>query len=295
MSFPITLADTAIVVPFGQKVTGSSANLKNPFRTGMRVTEIRFRITSMNGTDTAIISAVAGLRCRFNVGKIPISDYVHLWNFDKVIDSTYVFNPALSGTTYALSNGGIDIIAVWRPITPIYVPQGGFLEPQFFNTGENSGTGSFTVNIIYLAYPTKELPRSVTYPWICSWVGDSVLLNADATDQSDRTDLRNPFDEPIKVKKLIFRNWHNSLAYETSATLQWALLRLTDHNGLAIVRDRTPIGVVVNHTDFSWNLSGTIAPNGYWIARLDELFSNINQSVNWRPYLSLVGEREVRL
>jgi hypothetical protein len=268
---PIILNDS-ITIPANAKRSPTGIGLQNPFQEWIQIDSIRI-VTAQVATNSPdqINSSV---RVRFMLGNVPITDYVHLSCLHGTQDNKWVLD------------------------TPIYVPPRGFLVPDLWNSNEwNAGTA--TVEVTYYARIVRNPPRRFKVPWICGFVTAPLDGGSDVIVNSKATDLRNPFDDTISVKRFVGRVSSSGLSANNSALLRFSYLNVSmfDHQRRIVVPGRVPFGTLFNVNDSTWTAPANLPSRGYYIATLNAALSHFSSSQNPRIFvmISMVGEHEVTL
>lgn len=187
----------------------------------------------------------------------------------------------------------------WKLPTPLYVPKGGVLSPEFLNRAASTQT----VRMLYhVRQATGPVPQKMNVPWVAMWRGIARSGATDTADQSRQSDLLNPHAAPLNVERFTGRImdtggalFDNEAAAIPSIT-RYSLLRMFSSDGKIIVRDRTPWASVFNLADMTWRAKGVLGPKEWVIAYLDELLSGVvypsGGASNYVPVIAMVGHRE---
>lgn len=270
---PVVLNDS-IIVPANTKVGPSGIGLQNPFQEWIKIDSVRIVTAPINATPDKFNSSV---RVRFMLGNVPITDYVHLSCLHGTQDNKWVFD------------------------TPLYVPPRGFLVPDLWNSNE-WGAGTATIQVTYYARMAKEGPPKdgkIKVPWACEFVSPALQGGADITLNSKPTDLRNPFDDTIAVKRFIGRISSSALSANNAGLLRFQYLTasLFDHQRRIVVPGTPPFGTLFNVNDSTWTSPANLPGHGYYIVTLNAALSSFSSSLSPPIYVmvSLVGEHEVSI
>ncbi len=278
------LLQASFTLPPGQQLGPLTEGLRNPLRTAMWVDEIRFRVGAGSASD-----AVRDIRARFTLRGRPISNWVHLWGFSRLFDPTNSLVPVFDK-------------AIWRPREPIYVGASDYLTVQLWNSNESGAGATQTAQISYAGRsiaPGAPPPTTLWLPWVCEWLGTPRAFGSDyVTEQSKASDLRNVTGLPLRVQSLIGR-----MRFATSPTdgdihqtmYRYASVRIVDDAARTIVRDKTPFGHLFDSSDKSLPMHSMLAADGYYIVQYDAQFAAIAGAGTAQPYISMVGDREIRL
>lgn len=266
---PIILNDT-ISVPANTKRAPTGIGLQNPFQEGILIDAIRI-CTAPNAVPDRFNSSV---RVRFNLDSQVIGDYTHLSCLHGTQDNKWVLD------------------------TPLYVPPRGYLTPDLWNTNEWA-QGTASIEVTYYARKTFERPHKIKVPWFCQYTTPGFDGGTNLTMISKATDLRNPGDTPINIRRFVGRVSSSSLSANNSALLRFNYLQVQmyDHQRRIVVRDKTPFGTLFNVNDSTWQSPATLPPRGYYIVTLTANVSPLSTSQSPLMYamVSMIGEREVIL
>lgn len=266
---PVILNDT-ITVPANTKISPTGIGLQNPFQVGLLIDAIRIVTVPVAVPD----SFNSSVRVRFMLDNVPITDYTHLSCLHTTVSNKWVLD------------------------TPLYVPPRGYLVPDLWNSNEwNVGTA--TIQVTYYCRKTFERPTKIKVPWVCEFVTPAMDGGANITVVSKPTDLRNPFEDAITVKRFMGRVSSSGLSANNSALLRFQYLAVSmfDHQRRIVVRDKTPFGALFNVNDSSWQAPARMPGHGYYIVNMNATLASLSSSQSPRMYtmISLVGEHEVTL
>lgn len=266
---PIVLNDT-ITIPANSKRSPTGIGLQNPFQDWIQIDSIRI-LTQPSSVPDQFNSSV---RVRFMLGNVPLTDYVHLSCLHGTQDNKWVFD------------------------TPIYVPPRGFLVPDLWNSNEWVA-GTAVIEVTYFARIVRNPPRKFKVPWVCEFVTAPLDGGTDLIINSKATDLRNPFDDTVVVKRFVGRVSSSSLSAANGALLRFSYLTVSmyDHQRRIVVPGKVPFGTLFNVNDSTLTAPANLPPRGYYIVTLNAALSNFSASQSPRIFvmISMVGEHEVTL
>lgn len=294
---PIILHGTASVTANAVRGVDDETTLKNPLRAWTQINGIRFLMT----TASIFRFSTAATRVRLHIGKHYLTHgFVPLWLLGRVIDDFRERDGAVAAA----------VSVYWRFPSPLYIPPGEYLVPEFYGQNYLDGTalGSQTVRVQYLA---RELPEGVrppdeiTIPWVAPYIPASIAAGA-AADlvNSNEADLVNPHREVLAVDRFIGRilvNTYDPINYadpttvnvNTRAYSDLTTVRMEDSAGHIIVRDPTPFGALFSVIDRSWEVRGTLLrPNGYITAYVEYDYS-ATVTGTLQPHIAMHGRRVI--
>lgn len=270
LQLPFVLNDT-ISVPANTKREPTGIALQNPLQDGLLIDSIRI-VTAPTATPDSFNSSV---RVRFKLGNVPITDFTHL--------------SCLHSTQHNK----------WILDTPLYVPPRGYLVPELWHSNE-WGVGTASIEVTYFARRTVERPTKITVPWVCEYTTPGIDGGTDnQIFTSKATDLRNPFEDPVRIRRFVGRISSSALSANNAGLLRFQYLTaaMYDHQRRIVVRDRTPFGTLFNVNDSTWQASAVLPPRGYYNVVLNANLSPLSSSLSPLIYamVSMVGEHEVYL
>lgn len=189
---------------------------------------------------------------------------------------------------------------------PMLLLPGEYIEAAFYHAGVLDTTA---LTARFLARGHVADPESLSddhtrnLPWFSAFVGKLQTANADATEQSKESDLRNPFDVPLKLDRMVgvigsviagtdFGAYNDPDAID--AGLQYCTATMVDESGRAIVRDLTPFAHLFQIRDFTWPVKAVMPPRSFYLLNLIERYSKINTTNTLQVMCSIVGSREAK-
>lgn len=309
----IILHGTAMLA--SEAITGvqSEVGLKNPLRTGTWIDAIRFTIPNPDAPPrvAAVANPASSIRVRLHVGRQYLTNgFVPIWLLGRVLDDLrewpFASPPAPPGEL-----APYQVHVFWSFRTPIYLPPGAYLVPEFqtvrYPDSANPFVLSQSVRIEYLARATTKAPREVTLPWVAAWLppvvaGGSPPGNVSSTE----ADLINPHAEALAIDRFIGRLLVASVdplsSWETTQFVPFvdAYSHLTriwaeDSAGHILIRDPTPFGALFSTISRTWEIRGAgLRPHGFITAHLDYNYSGL-VGANLQPHIALQGRRTVPL
>jgi hypothetical protein len=216
----------------------------------------------------------SSVRVRFEYGGVPLVDYVHLSCLHGTQDNKWVLD------------------------TPLYIPPRGYLVPDLWNSNE-WGAGTANIEVTYFARKTFERPNKIKVPWVSEFITPGFTGGSNQIFNSKATELRNPFDDTVTIKRFVGRVSSSSLSANNAALLRFSYLAcaMYDHQRRIVVRDQTPFGTLFNVNDSTWQSPANLPGRGYYIVKLNANVSVLSSSQSPLMYamVSMVGEHEVTL
>ena len=295
MESPILLtAEFSLLPGADTKGLADSSLLQNPFGTAMLLDEIRFTVNNFQhsrGGEGGII------RAAFKLGRTPITNgFIPIWNFGKVLNPIEALG-AVTVSTFT-----------WKLPKPLYIPPSEYLIPTLQNIAMPSGLDlTAKVRVTYAGrslasnHPT---PKAIHVPWVTAYL--TPFRGAGTfTDQSTEADLVNPFNESLNVQRFIGRilvdkitateEVGESVTYYAGLGSRLTTVRMTNSNGVILVRDNTPFNHLFNATDRSWTVNAILPPKGFYLAFFSQNHTGMDAAGYVSSMISMIGHREVKL
>ena len=301
MSVPAILTSTIQLDP-GATLQGDTGALRNPFRSGMYIHSVKFRV------DMAAASTGDGtmlpIYAQLNMGRHWLMPrQVPVYRLDKV----YVAGTDIGATLAAVQEWNCYI---WRFPKPLYVPEGEVLVPNlYYSPDQGSNDTDVDVVVSYNVSSTEDEPKEINVPFANVWVGaGSNQADAATVEASNENDLVNPYQEDVFVKRMcgiITREFRTvdtggcSDAAINAPAIGNSLLNLTiiSSSGQSVGRDPIPF----NHLfaqDRSWTINTWLKSHAYMLVTAYEDLSSMTTSgggTRVRPQIVINGYRRVRI
>jgi hypothetical protein len=309
MLSPLVLSSAVTLAQNENKDVLVQARLASPLKTPMWLEEIIFSIASSSlqqNVSTSVYSQDnygGSVFADIQMDRAKITNnFVPVWLFGKLLNDSQAGNPPCFSD--------VQGVYTWKLPKPMWVDPDSNLRVSLRRAAEGS-IGSVTCRVTLIGHAvssTEPRPHKICVPWVSAYLATQVLANADATDQSDETELVNPFDVPVRVQRMIGRIKYIDTAFanprETTVGLHpvgapsasglYTLVRVFDQHGRIIVRDYTPFGLLFCQTDRSWTMDAQLEPKGFYKVLLDQKYSSVGLATKYlQPQISVVGYREL--
>jgi hypothetical protein len=282
-----------------------TTRLENPFQGPMWLDEIRFRLP-----DTTPVLGVSwsSVFCKLKLGDLPITQgNVPISLLGKGL------NDFSEGTAFA---GGSPYIFTWKLPKPLFIPARELLRPTLY-FAPYSGAAAANVTVCYACRPLAvgtPTPKTLQVPWVAAYVPPmqaTGVAAADRVDESQPSDLYNPWDQDLHVQRFVGRlmvqgqvgeessymaiasvspNLQAGLATEATGTL----ISAQDSQNNILIRDPTPFAHVFDFVDRAWTVNCLLPPKGFYQFTVERLWAQYTGvSVTATTGISMVGWREV--
>jgi len=306
----IALVADGINLAVGDRLNiADPTRLRNPLNAPMWMDSITFTQRYLDGDTGAF--GLGDLMVRCFLGQEPLTNgMVPVATLDRIPNTSRRATGTLNQTTIpALGSYSYT----WRFKKPLFVPAGGYVVTELWNTGATANDNYTNLVVTYRgrSLPKDFVPDEIHIPWCAAYVGavadltDAALTNE--TIQTKKTDLLNPFDVPVKIERmtgLYNVDGYPSFAYTSRVLMfdqEYILIRLTDSTGGIIVRDPTPMGHLFQILDAAWQFNGVIQPKQHYIAMLNLNFADFIAAfthfgsgiTNGQPFVAISGYRSL--
>lgn len=300
------VADGLDIAVNDQQAISDPTRLRNPLGTPMWVDSICVIPQYITTGPTTPVRELGDLLIRLWLGREPLTNgFVPVCTLDRI-----------PNTSRAASSGGVTVITsvgsysyVWRFKKPLFVPMGGYIVPEFWNTGL---TANANYDDIVFAYRGRSLPIGFTpdevhIPWNAAFMGRATSLTSNPANQvlqSKKSDLVNPFDVPMKICRMTgLINFKGQPSFTVTSTIQLlderhAFIRVTDSKGGIIIRDPTPFGHAFQVLDAAWQMNAVIDAKQHYIAMLNMNYGDLGSITDTgtpiaQPYVAISGYRSL--
>jgi hypothetical protein len=279
---PSIAANTQLAFP-------DERGLKNRTAKIIRINEIRFWLGGTGAANSVVASAFSTIEVQLRIGNNPVTgDLVRLATMVQPLDTSFGLSQAYS----LMANGPLAI----RFARPVLLAPGESISGQVRNRNL-----AFSANVRMTAFGEEAPAGTVGYmPWFTQYV---TPLHTDGggnfEDQSTEADLVNPFDTEMIVDRLIGRviiSNTNDDTFQGEGALRFdaVRLRIDDHLGTQIVRDRTPLGHICNLTREGWIVNAKLASKGFYRATVDaRVATQVIGGANFQTFIGMTGYRKV--
>ncbi len=303
-SNPIHLIAQTTVQSGGSSGVNQEA-LRNPLDLPMEILEIKFQIravTSLPQTTNTPVLTGASIAAEFALDSIPLTaGFVPLWCFGKSlrVDLAEV-------QPFEITNGpNFHGHYRWRLSSPLFIAPGQVLTPKFAHLGDTPAALKVIVSYSGRTLPKGYQPKkTLTVPY-AAYYASKVFngFNGADTDTSKETDLRNPFDIPIRVERLVGRiNSKNTTSLGTVFTDQpdfgadLLTTRIYSSAGEPLVPAFSIFQLVFNHTTKTWECPHLMPPRSFYLVELS-LAAPVTTNANFQmqAFVSMVGSRDLEL
>jgi hypothetical protein len=292
------LLQAQIVPPAGGGSFGlaDTSRLENPYQAPMWLDEIRFRLPTSTGT-TSEFAVASSMKVELKLGDIPLTNgFVPIPLFGKVLND--------------ITQGGGAF--TWRLPKPLFIPARELLRPTAYFE-PYSGAPTKTLTVTYCCRPLPRgtpTPKTLQIPWVTYFKPDYLTVPGavDTTNQSQPSDLFNPWNEYLHVQRFIgeffVRNIDTggagfmSLAsaninLSTGLLTTGTLVSAQDSFNNILVRDQTPFSHLFSIVDRAWTVNSLLPPKGFYLFTLDRLWSAYGGAATATVGIGMVGWREV--
>lgn len=281
-------------IPYQKALGLPAGTLRNPTNELVLIDEIRITLNRWDTTSAGLIAPPAGTTALlFIPGSMGIE--LRLGN----VFLTRGFVPyALIGNR--LGNARLMPTQSWRLPQPLCLAPGAEISARFQSTTSEAPYGlDFTgvANVTLVGRVIEDctsLPPTIPVPYITWYQGP---INAGGTvafsDESNTTDLANPFDVPLQVQRLTGSILDPNVEYKARTTHELITLQMVDHLAVPTIRNAVEWGAVFG-TDRSWAMRSMLPPKGYFLATVNSNIADQSGSA-FRAVIGLIGTREVRL
>lgn len=269
---PVITEATFPVVAGGENGPTKLSNLINQYKMPMWVDEIR--IAAVDYPDTSVrdfFDIFTKTQIRILFGRYAI---------------THEFVP---GTVMAprWPGDGHIVIRLYKPL---------YITPQDLPVPTIRSTVNMTVRFSLVGRLAEPLPQNskIWVPYITAFNGTSVAAGTTGAQESNRTDLANPFRTSLSVRYLMgYRTTDNFGSDVSNGTVNNAPsmdVRISDYLGRPIVRDPTPFFDLFNIRDQSWTVNTVLPYGGYFLANVSVDATDASQAQKFD--IGMLGYRE---
>jgi hypothetical protein len=300
---PLLLQAQITVPPAGEMGLADTTRLENPFQGPMWLDEIRFRLAAESTLSWSSLS------CKLKLGDLPLTQgNVPVSLLGKAL------NDNADGSSAASSGGGV-LAFTWKLPKPLFIPARELLRPTLY-FAPYSGATEKVVTVCYACRPLPvgtPTPKVLQVPWVASYMPpmqQAGVASADRVDESQPSDLYNPWDQDLHVQRFVGRlmvqnrreeaglmglasitpNLQAQLATNSTGTLVSA----QDSQNNILIRDPTPFAHVFDFVDRAWTVNCLLPPKGFYQFTVERLWSQYGvTSVTATVGISMVGWREV--
>ncbi len=296
----------------GELGLADTTRLENPFQGPMWLDEIRFRIPA-TAQEVIPSYAWAGLRIKLTLGGVPLTNgFIPISLFGKVL------NDSITVGEQDVSDGSPSMFT-WKLPKPLYIPAREFLRPTVYiepGAVADPAVLTRTVTIIYCCRPVPKgtpVPRTVCLPWVTYFKPAYITMTneggSDSIDQSQPSDIFNPWPQDLHVERFIGRlmgnpsgedNVHMSLAsaninLTTGLPTTGTFVTAQDSFNNILVRDPTPFAHLFDFIDRSWTVNAVLPPQGFYLFTIDRNWAAYSPAASFTATIgiSMVGWREV--
>lgn len=225
-----------------------------------------------------------------------------------------------------LGTPNIGSVQTWRLPEPLFLVPGEEISARFMNLSrdDNSDYTGQNFNICLVGRALEECsvyPSMISVPYL-TWYATPWRQEGvdDYIDESNDTDLVNPFDSDMKVQRFVGAVISRSVAFpyivfETFNTSPSASLpgghadnnienlfysvSMVDHLANPTIRNAAQWDSVFSALDRSWLVNTKLPPKGYYLATvnaaLDAKIPASGTTYQYQALIGMIGSREVRL
>jgi hypothetical protein len=284
---PVILTGT--ISGLAANVVGSMTDeraLQNWTKSPLRVDEIHFQPINDMGT---IPSAPVLFEIQMRVGNAPITNgfislYSMTWPKERAYEHRY------RGRRISFSK-------------PVYLAPG----ERIHVLARHSATGqTWDLEVLAWTRATPAIRLQHFLPWICGYTSVARVENAGVfSEQIGRDVFNNSFNVPIHVERFIGRMFYNAEEIEGETILSvgstntaiyrfpydQVRVRIEDHLGNKVVRDRTPFGVVFEGIRKSWVVNVLLQPKGFYNIALEGTLATIIGTNTVQSFVGMLAYR----
>jgi hypothetical protein len=308
-SYSPLLLQAQITAPAGGEMgLADSTRLENPFQGPMWLDEIRFRLPDPLGFFYHGRSW-SNIFCKLRLGNLPLTQgNVPISLLGKGLND--------AAEASSLSIPGPPYVFTWKLPKPLFIPARDLLRPTIYYA-PYAGAEPVTVTVCYACRPLPvgtPTPKVLQVPWVAAFVPPmqaAGVAAADRVDESQPSDLYNPWDQDLHVQRFVGRlmvqgddgeeERHMGLASVTpdfqaglSTNATGTLVSAQDSFNNILIRDPTPFAHVFDFVDRAWTVNALLPPKGFYQFTVERFWSQYpNQSITATPGISMVGWREV--
>ena len=267
---PVVVSTSFAVPANGEGGPTRLSDLVNKYKLPMWVDEIRIASTS-TGFVGGFYNIMTTTNIRILFGRYQI---------------TREFVP---GTILAPLWPGVGQI-VMRLHKPLYIT------PQDLPVPTVRSTSALTVIFTLVGRLAEPLPvgSKIWVPYVTAFAGAETAIGATSSQESNRTDLANPFRTPLTARFFVGHRTIDDLSTGiNTGTINSGppiTVRMSNHLGRPIVRDPTPFYDLFNVRDQAWAVNATLPVGGYFIANVNVDASDSLRAQNFR--ISMFGYRQ---
>lgn len=191
-----------------------------------------------------------------------------------------------------------DRASYWQLSRPLFIPQGQFLLPRFYHSGDG-GTATQSVRVTYTGRsfePGDPLPDEYWMPYVAPYVATTRAGGvSDFTDDSSESTLRNPFSESLEIVSLngsLLPN--NGSSFTGAVEFQQTQVRGVNQDSVVVIRDGTEFFTLFGNQN-AFRTAFSLPPNGFIVLYLNENYASISAlNTAIHPRFSMVGYRKVK-
>lgn len=304
---PLLLRAQVSLQPAGEMGIADSTLLENPFQGPMWLDEIRFRLPGI-AYDSG--SPWGSLYCKLKLGNLPLTQgNVPISLFGKALNDSVENTAATSGGPFVFT---------WKLPKPLFIPARDYLRPIFYYA-PFSGAAAANITVAYACRPLPvgtPTPKTLQVPWVAAYVPPmqaTGVAAADRVDESQPSDLYNPWDQDLHVQRFVGRLLvqGNTAVEETglmglaSASPQLqafgagvdaatgTMITAQDSQNNILIRDPTPFAHVFDFVDRAWTVNCVLPPKGFYQFTMERYWADYSAGYTATTGISMIGWREV--
>jgi hypothetical protein len=305
---PLLLQTQVTLPPAGELGVADPTKLENPFQGPMWLDEIRFTLPNLNGGIFGL--SWSSIYCKLHLGGLPLTQgNVPISLFGKALNDDTEFQGVTGGAPWRFT---------WRLPKPLFIPAREYLKPTFY-FAPYSGAAAVTVTVRYACRPLPvgtPTPKTLQVPWVASYVTpfqESGVAAGDRVDESQPSDLYNPWDQDLHVQRFMGRLMMqaeqgeerfrmgladanmNLQAFGPNSVLNstGTLVTAQDSFNNILVRDPTPFAHLFDPIDRAWTVNCLLPPKGFYQFSVERFWSGHIGGLTGALGISMVGWREV--
>lgn len=267
------LMNTSWLVPAGnERSPTDQSKLANQYRAPMLVEEIRF--ASLEGISAAGAVDDGWRTAGFRMFQSQIK---------MVIGQRHLTRDFIRGDLLAPRPAGDGEIVI-RLREPIYLGANDIIHP----TVRAPATQDVTVQFTLIGRLVGARPRGSPFalPYWTSYTTPSVAAGGTGSFKSTRSQLNNSFRVPLRVRQFVGVGESPNSTFPEFEDIR---LRMSDHEGSAIIRDPIYLRDLFQPRDRAWSVSTVLPPNGFYVFNTDIQNSTLTPT-SFR--VSMFGYRE---
>lgn len=257
-----------------------SLALMNSTGQPVEILEFKFSARPANLDAEGVVSGgVVGVQLSV-MGKRMTNGPIPLWSFGPSFELGLEEFPFHSPT---LPVGPVGCVHRFKLDEPLFLPPGVAIEATLRSFGGFDKAIICSVVASGRVVPNKPTPHKVKIPWVCAYASKSFGRTESGSDQSSESQLLNPFNVPVTVRRfvgrlaqltndstigIIYINDADNLFGPGGGVLGYyateSKIRMFDSVGSPIIRVATSFRNVFDAKNRSWETNHKLPPRQYY-------------------------------